>query len=206
MSAARRRRLLGAGLSLAVFVLVAALVQAGSLDSLDGAILRWAEGLGPGARAGARLPTILGSWIALALVVVGVALWAHRRGRRAGAGVLVGGALLSEALNLLLKFLFGRARPDAFAEALPLTPAFPSGHAMVPIVVYPMSAWLVASLRPRWRRPAVAAAAMLALASGLSRIVLGVHWPSDVIGGFAAGLSLAFLGRIALDATAARDC
>lgn len=201
----RRRLLLGAAIWLAAFLLVAALVLWGSVERWDRWLLLRAEALGTGARSLAEIPTTLGSAKVLVPFVAALVLWAYARGRRAGAVVLAGSALLAQAFSLLLKFLFGRERPDWFAEELPLTPAFPSGHAMVPTVVYLMAAWLIGSLHPKWGRSALIAAALLALASGLSRIVLGVHWPTDVVGGFAAGLSLSCLGRIALDLAESRD-
>lgn len=199
-----RALLLTATAALAIFLLTLGLVSSGATEAWDRAVLEGVEGAGP-LHAFASVVTELGSAWVLAPVVTAVALWAHRRGRTAGAGVLVSGALVSQALSALLKWLVGRERPDWIAESLPLTHAFPSGHAMVPTVIYAMAAFLVASVEPRVRTALALLVPPLCALVGLSRIVLGVHWPTDVIGGFALGVFLAALGMLALDAAAESD-
>lgn len=101
--------------------------------------------------------------------------------------VLSGAALLEVALKLA----FHRARPQPFFDLkVPGSYAFPSGHALVALCFYTALAWMVsARLASRWSRVAVwMAAALLIGLIGLSRIYLGVHYPSDVLGGYAVGL------------------
>jgi undecaprenyl-diphosphatase len=124
-----------------------------------------------------------------ALVSVVAALLLARRERASAIFVLVtagAGALL----NLGLKLIFARARPDlasAIAEARWYS--FPSGHAMSSFIIFGALAYLV--LRQPW--PWVARSAGLAVAMtvvvlvGLSRVYLGVHWASDIAGGWSAG-------------------
>lgn len=103
---------------------------------------------------------------------------------------MVGTALAgSWLMNELLKGLFQRTRPDA-ARLVEVTGySFPSGHAMVSFALYGMLAYLI------WinltsgclRTVSTLAFALLVVAIGISRIYLGVHYPSDVLAGFAAG-------------------
>lgn len=92
-------------------------------------------------------------------------------------------------LTRSLKAVFARARPvhdEPFAVADGF--AFPSGHTTGALVVWGMLAWLVTRLAPpRWHAPALIAAACIAIATAASRVVLRVHWPSDVLAGAAAG-------------------
>lgn len=97
---------------------------------------------------------------------------------------LAGGAIL----NHVLKELFARARPDALPLVYASGFSFPSGHAMVSLCFYGMVAFLIARKRSWHGRIAVAAAtAALVAAIGVSRVYLGVHYPSDVAAGYAAG-------------------
>jgi len=92
-------------------------------------------------------------------------------------------------LDLTLKYSFDRLRPTPFFVPIPRTPSFPSGHALFSFCFYGVLAGLLAgrirSLRIRiliWTL-----AALLVGAIGLSRIYLGVHYPSDVIAGYLTG-------------------
>lgn len=99
---------------------------------------------------------------------------------------LLGGA----ALNELLKQLFERARPDAFHIVAASGFSFPSGHAMAALCFYGMVAFLVVRKRPwQWRMAGAVGAVLLIAAIGISRIYLGVHYPSDVVAGYAAGVT-----------------
>lgn len=98
---------------------------------------------------------------------------------------LAGGALL----NLLLKNLFERSRPDQLTMVVATGYSFPSGHAMVSLCFYGMLAFLIARRIKSWQhRYGIAILTMLFIAAiGVSRIYLGVHYPSDIAAGFAAG-------------------
>ena len=92
-------------------------------------------------------------------------------------------------LNQSLKTLIGRVRPLNPEGAL-LTQglSFPSGHSSGAVVAYGMMAYLALRLLPKaWRLPALMAALTLALTVGISRVVLRVHFASDVAAGFASG-------------------
>lgn len=95
------------------------------------------------------------------------------------------------ALDLTLKAFYQRARPEAFFDyALPSSYSFPSGHALGSFCFFGIVAWLItARLENKLLKLAVWTTAIFFIfAIGLSRIYLGVHYPSDVLAGYTAGL------------------
>lgn len=92
-------------------------------------------------------------------------------------------------LNQRLKLFIGRARPlDADGALLAQGLSFPSGHSSGAVVTYGMLAYLALRLLPKvWHLPALLLALALMLLVGASRVLLGVHFPSDVLAGFASG-------------------
>ncbi len=136
-----------------------------------------------------RALTYLGWYpVAVALTLVAMVLLLAQR-RRVDAlllGIIVSSALLTHPLKALL----GRPRPDyAIIEPIPHGMGFPSGHATFAILMGGMVIYLAwrytASTRVRWGM--AAGLALLILGVGLSRVYLGVHWPSDVLGGYLFG-------------------
>jgi membrane-associated phospholipid phosphatase len=103
-------------------------------------------------------------------------------------------SVLSNLASDGLKLAFARPRPDLVPHLDHAASfAFPSGHATSAAVVY----LIVALIVPTERRGLwLGTAATLALLTGLSRIMLGVHWPSDVVGGWLLGASFALAGAI----------
>jgi undecaprenyl-diphosphatase len=100
--------------------------------------------------------------------------------RRRDAIVFVVTVVAAEVLMEILKLAFHRARPAPFFAERPDSYSFPSGHALKSAVFY----ILLASLASRhWA--VRAAAALLALLIGISRVYLGVHYPTDVLAGYA---------------------
>lgn len=115
-------------------------------------------------------------------------------GRRRSA--LAFGAAVA-ALPLLqwgLKELVDRPRPAPDLVELRAgfsSPSFPAGHVMSPTLWYGYVLWIARAWRPRWFQTSVQVACALVLAStGLVNVYLGVHWPSDVAGGYVWGLAL----------------
>jgi undecaprenyl-diphosphatase len=193
------------------FVEVADAVGEGELRAFDEAVLlamrepsdpanpigpRWVEEMG-------RDFTALGGNAILTLVSLAAALflWMARRPRSVAllAATIVGGQILS----LALKRGFGRPRPDLVPhESFVYTASFPSGHSMMSAVVYLTLGALLARVLPRRRmKLLVIACALLATAlTGVSRVYLGVHWPSDVLAGWAVGASWAVACWLVADA------
>lgn len=100
------------------------------------------------------------------------------------------------ALGFALKILFMRARPDALPRLMEADGfSFPSGHSFNAAVICISIAMLLAgvSQRCRVRRAIITAAVMLCVVIGVSRVALGVHFPTDVIAGLAGGAGWAFL-------------
>jgi undecaprenyl-diphosphatase len=135
--------------------------------------------------------SLLGSAdVLLPLVVVALVVMAGT-GIRRQAILLVGSLTGAAVLEATLKLVFHRPRPQPFFNLpAPGDYAFPSGHAMVSLCFYITLAWIVSEqLATRWSRVAVwTSAALLTGLIGFSRIYLGVHYPTDVIGGYTAGL------------------
>jgi undecaprenyl-diphosphatase len=146
-----------------------------------------------------RILSALGSPSVVVFTVAAVAIWAFRRGERRAATILVASGIVTEALNLALKLTFQRTRPSLFVEIATLhSYSFPSGHSMSAVAVYGMCAIVAARLRPSAARALAIATPILALLIGVSRVFLGVHWPTDVLAGFCAGAILLLLGVFAL--------
>ncbi|MCW3798830.1 phosphatase PAP2 family protein [Sphingomonas sp. BN140010] len=122
--------------------------------------------------------------VPLALVVAGLLWW---RGRRRSALLLLGTTWTGRALIELIKLLIDRPRP-AF-DPYPVfvsSKSFPSGHAGNSTLTY--LAIALFAVPERWRPQALAVAVLLAGTIGWSRPMLGVHWPTDVMGGWTFGL------------------
>jgi undecaprenyl-diphosphatase len=138
-----------------------------------------------------RAITHAGSWPACVASSLAVAAWAVHRARWRAAVVLALAGTVTEGLNAVLKLMFARDRPTLFDEIVrPESYSFPSGHAMTSLAVYGAIAAVVIQLAPGTRWIAIPSATVLVLAIGFSRVYLGVHWPLDVVAGFAAAVPL----------------
>ncbi len=125
--------------------------------------------------------------VPLFAVVVGLMLWKRRYGGALFLVVASGGALV---LDWTMKVLFERPRPQlAYAKVLP-DYSFPSGHTMNAFVFYVAFALILWSVFGRRVGPiALVLAVVLALGVGVSRIYLGYHYLTDVVGGLLAGIA-----------------
>jgi membrane protein DedA with SNARE-associated domain/membrane-associated phospholipid phosphatase len=135
--------------------------------------------------------TMLGDRYVTTPVVFAVLIWlAWRRYwvELMGMAAAVGAAA---AFVPLIKIASSRARPLASYDGLQVF-SFPSGHATINAVLYSIVAYLLAYGQPRWAQSIIYSVfASLVLLIGLSRLYLGVHWPSDVGAGFSFGLAIA---------------
>ena len=122
---------------------------------------------------------------AIAVVIIVVLVRARRRREAVFTLVAVAGA---GTLNVLLKGLFGRPRPEVFPHLVQeSSSSFPSGHTMSAMAL--AATVIVLCWRTRWRWPVAIGATAYAFAVGVSRVYLGVHYPSDVIAGWAVTIA-----------------
>jgi membrane-associated phospholipid phosphatase len=151
----------------------------------------------------ARLATDTGSVAVLLLAAVAAAIVFWRRGLRVAVAIAPVAALaLASVAAAVTKIIVDRQRPPAALHLVSESDAsFPSGHATNSAAVF-LTIALVASVyvfrRPVLRAVSILVAAVLSGAVGVSRLILGVHWPSDVLAGWALGLTVALGVTIAL--------
>tara|TARA_B100001059_G_scaffold93153_1_gene92299 strand:- start:35413 stop:36111 length:699 start_codon:yes stop_codon:yes gene_type:complete len=196
--------------SLWLFMTIATEVTAGDGYTLDETILLlmrdadnledtlgppWLEQIGQDITAlgGNAVLSLISIWVMFFLLLT-------HKGKLALVVLLAtGGALVA---SLLLKSGFDRPRPDLVAHAtLVYTSSFPSGHSMLAASAYLTMGALLAQSQPRKRVKAliIISSVFLTLLIGFSRVYLGVHWPTDVVAGWAAGsvwaVACSFLAR-----------
>jgi undecaprenyl-diphosphatase len=175
------------------FALADAYLESDPIVDLDLRVEEWVAGQMPGwVEWLARPFTWVGGIVGVALLVGIVGLFLVRAGRRPDAVLLVAAALGVQVIVVVLKSVYERPRPDAGSPIdLPHSTSFPSGHAATGIAMFGALALIAAG---RARSPA-AAAGMLVLGFsigvgvGVSRVVLNVHFVSDVLAGFCVGLA-----------------
>ena len=133
-----------------------------------------------------------------ALAIAGAAFLWYRGDRRDAAGVLLA-PTVAVTLFVLVKQIYARPRPDGLGGAVPSSYSFPSGHATASAAICCTLAYVY------WRegfvsgRVALLFAIILPLVVGSSRVYLNVHWATDVLGGWSAGLLIAALSAFLYD-------
>lgn len=126
----------------------------------------------------------LGSWrFILPMVLVVSLIGALKDDRKLIKGIVMT-ALGSFVLNGIIKLFFHRLRPTGFALAVENTYSYPSGHAMVSTSIYLFICYYI---KLRYDKNIYPLGIILSLLMGLSRVYLGVHYISDIIGGFLGG-------------------
>jgi membrane-associated phospholipid phosphatase len=179
-----------------ILLFIACFQLGGAIDPAVAAAAGTIRAESPAILYSALFLTNLGSApMTLGVAVVGAIVLVRRRQSRA---VILLVAVIIERLAIDgLKLLFGRARPlfdDSLVHVNSLS--FPSGHAANSLTAWLLAACLAAPAP--YRRPAIIAAIAIAVIVGATRVLLGVHWLSDVVGGWAAGL-LAVMLALAAD-------
>jgi undecaprenyl-diphosphatase len=152
--------------------------------------------------------TALGGFGVLALVTLLAVGYLLVLRKWLGAATLLLATLGGTAVSEGLKVGFARPRPDLVAHAVDVTSmSFPSGHAMLSAVTYLTIGALLARTQGRTllRGYILGAAVLLTLLIGVSRIYLGVHWPTDVLAGWCLGAAWALLCWGAATALADRN-
>ena len=187
------------------FASLAEHVLAGGTQAFDVAILEWLHGHQSKTLTAVMVEmTYLGTGTVV-LVVVGVAalfLWhtEHKHSARLLLAATIGNILLNGALKLV----YHRPRPSVFAwQTTAVSSSFPSGHAMSATVVYGTVAYLLMRLQKHYwaKMLTLAGAILLILLICLTRLYLGVHYPSDVLGGIIVGLAWASFCMATLEAS-----
>lgn len=184
--------------------------EAGALTRTDHAVGRWLEA--HGTESGETIfnwITQLGSTVLGVSVVAAILYFAWRRRRRQAVALALA-STSSVLVDNALKMLFHRGRPETATEFITRQSwSFPSGHAMNSMVCYGFLAFLLLQhVQGRWRRAGVViGAALLIGLIGFSRLYLGVHYLSDVGGGWIAGaawlIACVLAYRVALRGTPA---
>lgn len=189
----------------AAFALLADAVAEGQTQAFDDAILRFMGANGaPWLDMAALEVTALGARVVVYMVVLVASAFLWQSRHHYSAALLWVAVLGSGLINTVLKLAFNRPRPDVFpwrTQHVGLA-SFPSGHAMTSIVVYGTLAFLIARLAPTplLKRLTWALAVVVIVLVGLSRLYLGVHYPSDVLAGFVIGGAWAITCALGMEA------
>jgi undecaprenyl-diphosphatase len=187
-----------------VFARFASHVSSGRTQAFDEAVLRWvADHRSPALEPVMLEITFLGTASVVMAIVAVSALFLWLTKHRYSAALLLLATLGGILLNGLLKMGFGRPRPQLFDWGMHVvSSSFPSGHAMSAAVVYGTVAYLAARLQQRHlhRVLTMLVAAILIVLIAITRLYLGVHYPSDVFAGIIIGLSWAAFCMATLEA------
>jgi membrane-associated phospholipid phosphatase len=198
---------------LALGILAWLVRRAAVIQHVDNSVAAWGyDQRSPASTSGLKAITELGNIrivIGLALVLVLLDVIRHRN--RWSFLFLLFVLAGTEAIMLGVKDIVGRLRPTLNPAAAALGPSFPSGHSATAAAFYASAALIIGrSLRRETRQAVIAAAVAIAVAVAASRVLLAVHWLSDVIGGLSLGwawfalCAIVFGGRV-LRPTAAAD-
>jgi undecaprenyl-diphosphatase len=156
----------------------------------------------------ARDVTALGGFTVLTLVTAVAFAILMLLGRRTQAWILAGSVVLAQVFAEATKAIVHRPRPDLVPQRdLVYSTSFPSGHALMTPVVYLTLAAIIAAGHPRLAIKAILliGAAILVVLVGVSRVYLGVHWPSDVLAGWTIGAMIALAASVLLSTSAPRQ-
>jgi undecaprenyl-diphosphatase len=198
-------RLLVIVVGIAAFFLLAVEVNRGDTQHFDEQILRsLRQPNDPGMPRGpvafqeaARDITSLGGYALSILLVAIVTFFLTCDGKHGAARFLLAAVLGGWLLQKGLKALIGRPRPEVVPRLMPVdSTSFPSGHSMMSAVIFLSLGVILSRLelkRPHLRIYFMSVAFLLTGLVGLSRVYLGVHYPTDVLAGWTAGLVWAML-------------
>jgi len=194
---------LGLAAGVWVFAAIADEVSEGDAQKIDARILLSFRHPGdlspigtPGIQDAVRDVTALGGVTVLTLLTAIAAGFLFLEGRKHMAAFVVASVLGGFLISILLKDFFQRPRPDLVPHgAYVSNTSFPSGHSMLSAITYLTLGALLArserrkSLKAYW----MLLAGFITFAVGVSRVYLGVHWPTDVLAGWTAGATWALV-------------
>ena len=175
-------------LALFLFAWLGSEMLEGDTQHFDHVVREWVHRYAsPGMTSAMTAISLLGYNVLIVELVIALAVFARLRWRRAALWLAVAmtGSLV---LDLTLKYIYHRARPTAYFGTAPHSYSFPSGHALCSFCFYGVMAGLLsARIKSLALRMVIwCLAAALVIAIGVSRIYLGVHYPSDVVAGYLA--------------------
>ena len=145
--------------------------------------------------------TALGGFTVLTLITIIAAAALIYFRRRRQAAVFIGTILIAQVASESLKVMFNRPRPDLVPHGVYVySQSFPSGHSLLSAATFLTLAAILGGMQSqrRFKIFVFAVAILLTVAIGVSRVYLGVHWPTDVLGGWTLGAGLALAARLAL--------
>jgi undecaprenyl-diphosphatase len=191
--------------AVAAFAGLAALMQSGATQHIDDAVLLWLNAHAtPTLDLAALEVTSLGSGTVVWVILLISSAFLWTTGHRYSVLLLFAAMLGGSILNLQLKAEFGRPRPELFPWRTTQVghSSFPSGHALTAVVLYATLAYLIGRLQTTrvQRRLTLLVALLIILLIGLSRLYLGVHYPSDVLAGFVVGIAWSTVCALAIEA------
>lgn len=140
--------------------------------------------------------TALGGYAILTPLTISVAIYEWIRNRRQTALLVIVATVGGILLSTVLKSAFDRPRPDLVPHgSYVLTKSFPSGHAMMAATIYlTLGAMMAQAEKMRSLKIFfLSLGVLLTVLVGISRLYLGVHWPTDVLAGWAAGATWALI-------------
>lgn len=195
----------GAAAGVLAFLVIAGTVFNGGFRGVDEALLLalrnpadLSDPLGPPwFEEVVRDLTALGSTVVLTIVVMAVSGFLYLSGRAYKALAVLGWTAAGALLSTITKLGFARPRPDLVPHGAEVyTHSFPSGHALSSAVIFLTLGVMIALVQEsrRIKFYVLAFAVLLTMLVGMSRVYLGVHWPSDVLAGWALGAAWATLG------------
>jgi len=189
-------------LPLVLFVFVTVNIVCQNTNSFDSYVYQGVSGfISSGLTDTMKLITFFGSGeflTALALILI-VAFFRKERFSFYSSMIAIN-LLLSSIINMGIKYIIHRNRPDILRLIDIGGYSFPSGHSMVSISFYGFLIYLCCkNYKTKWRYLIVSLLAILILLIGLSRIYLGVHYASDVLGGFLLGIAWVGIYSIIVD-------
>jgi membrane-associated phospholipid phosphatase len=167
---------------------------------LETRLLLWIHGFAsPALDSLFLLSNALGLFPPCATLVLGVALWHVRRGERRAAGVWIATGLAAWLLPEAIKPLVARPRPELWPRLVRVTSyAFPSGHAAAGAALFPLLGFDLRRTKGR-AGVGIVVGSLVAAFVGVGRVYLGVHWPTDVLAGWALGALLSAVAISRLD-------